>query len=28
MQKGHLFFIMGVSGSGKGTLRENLTNAE
>ena len=26
MKQGHLFFIMGVSGSGKGTLRDNLQN--
>ena len=24
MKKGHLYFILGVSGSGKGTLRDNL----
>lgn len=24
MKKGHLYFIVGVSGSGKGTLRDNL----
>ena len=24
MKHGHLFFILGVSGSGKGTLRDNL----
>ncbi len=28
MKKGHLFFIMWVSGSGKGTLRTNLKNTK
>ncbi|PID86479.1 guanylate kinase [Candidatus Gracilibacteria bacterium] len=26
MEKGHIYFIMGPSGSGKGTLRKNLEN--
>ena len=28
MKKGHLYFIVGVSGSGKGTLRDNLQKTQ